>query len=257
MNAGASVVQHHHQMMLKIVTKGFFNELTQYGVNRAEIITIASHLLDHLLEAGPELRTGPSWRVPILIGEVQDHWKTERTLSIGDISISPLLPSAVPTVSSWLKDPLIRDSFVPRFPVLPGSLAAYFRYARRRYFGVFFEGELSGIIGAEKIDSVNRKLEMRKLVNPAMQRRGIGKNATFLFLYYVFEILQYSKIYIHSRDVNIRNINLNNKLGFELEGVFFEDACVDGKYVDLVRMSLRAQMWRDLYSTLPVSAAVV
>jgi hypothetical protein len=35
--------------MLKLVAKGFYNELTNYGVRKHEIIHVASHLLDNLL----------------------------------------------------------------------------------------------------------------------------------------------------------------------------------------------------------------
>jgi hypothetical protein len=52
---------------------------------------------------------------------------------------------------------------------------------------------------------------------------GIGKRATFGFLYYVFIIRNLNKVYIHSRDINMRNINLNGRFGFELEGVFLDD----------------------------------
>jgi hypothetical protein len=35
--------------MLKLVSKGFYNELTNYGVRKHEIVQVASHLLDNLL----------------------------------------------------------------------------------------------------------------------------------------------------------------------------------------------------------------
>src|SRR5438128_7602969 len=35
--------------MLKLVAKGFYNELINYGVGKAEIVRVASHLLDNLL----------------------------------------------------------------------------------------------------------------------------------------------------------------------------------------------------------------
>jgi hypothetical protein len=38
--------------MLKLVAKGFYNELINYGVGQAEVITVASHLLDNLLAKG-------------------------------------------------------------------------------------------------------------------------------------------------------------------------------------------------------------
>jgi hypothetical protein len=37
------------EQMLKLVAKGFYNELTNYGVRKDEIVWVASHLLDNLL----------------------------------------------------------------------------------------------------------------------------------------------------------------------------------------------------------------
>jgi hypothetical protein len=35
--------------MLKLVSKGFYNELINYGVRKEEVLRVASHLLDNLL----------------------------------------------------------------------------------------------------------------------------------------------------------------------------------------------------------------
>jgi RimJ/RimL family protein N-acetyltransferase len=78
-----------------------------------------------------------------------------------------------------------------------------------------------GIVGGEEIDLTAGKLEMKKLLGePGLQGKGIGKWATFGFLYHTFVIRKLNQVYIHSRDINMRNINLNSRFGFELEGVF-------------------------------------
>jgi RimJ/RimL family protein N-acetyltransferase len=62
-----------------------------------------------------------------------------------------------------------------------------------------------GFVGAENIDPIAGKLEMKKLGSePGLQGKGIGKRATFGFIYYVFMIRNLNKVYIHSRDINIR-----------------------------------------------------
>jgi len=49
-------VERPRDQMLKLVTKGFYNELINYGVQKEEILRVASHLLDNLLaqEKKPE-----------------------------------------------------------------------------------------------------------------------------------------------------------------------------------------------------------
>jgi RimJ/RimL family protein N-acetyltransferase len=90
---------------------------------------------------------------------------------------------------------------------------------------------------------------MRKLIgNPAMHGKGIGKRATFLFLYYVFVIRKFRKVCLHSFDINIRNLNLNGKFGFELEGVFLEEAMIENTWRDVIRMALSGPAWLELFS---------
>lgn len=244
------VVRQHHEQMLKLVAKGFYTELINYGVNKPEIMTVANHLLGNLLQQGGQPNKESEYYNRLFrIKDIQDEWGNQQRLTIHQVSLAPLDSSLTPALAVWLKDPRMRDSFIPPFPTAKKDLDDYFQQSNRRYFGIFYQHEPTGIIGAENIDRETGKLEMRKLVgNPTMHGKGIGKQATFLFLYYVFEILKLQKVYLHSTDINIRNLNLNNKFGFELEGVFFDDAVVQGKKVDIVRLGLRMSVWRELFS---------
>jgi diamine N-acetyltransferase len=116
-------------------------------------------------------------------------------------------------------------------------------------------GRLVGIIGCENLDRASGKTEMRKLVgDPELRGRGIGKRATFGFLYYAFMVLDLHKVYMHSRDINVRNINLNSGFGFELEGVFLEDVPTpDGRRADLIRMALLKPLWLAVFGASPAA----
>ncbi len=171
------------------------------------------------------------------------------TLSLGDIAISPLLESDFDQVVDWTNTTEARKYFYPHFPDTKTSLAPYFSAPDRDYFRVTFKDSFVGIIGAEQIDEASKKLEMRKLVGASTMRgKGIGKHATFLFLYYAYIVRDIQKVYLHSLDINLRNLNLNGKFGFYLEGVFFEDVLIDGEWHDLVRMALSKQIWIEIYS---------
>jgi RimJ/RimL family protein N-acetyltransferase len=90
---------------------------------------------------------------------------------------------------------------------------------------------------------------MKKLVGDGrFQGRGIGKTATFLFLYYAFVVKDYDKVFIHSGDANIRNIILNSKFGFELEGIFFSDVVMGTRKRDVIRMGLLKPRWLEIFS---------
>lgn len=246
---GAPVARHHHEQMLKLVAKGFYRELINYGVNKGEIITVAGHLLDNLMQKDLATKSDTAYYNQLFrIPDIRDEWAARQRLTLQDVCLRPVEPGVIPQVAAWLGDPGVRESFIPAFPDTAGELPRYFQDAGRQYFGVYYQEQPAGIIGAENLDPGTAKLEMRKLVGSAQRGKGVGKRATFLFLYHTFEVRRFNKVYLHSTDINIRNLNLNSKFGFELEGVFFEEALAQGQLRDVVRMGLRAQRWRQLFA---------
>jgi RimJ/RimL family protein N-acetyltransferase len=90
---------------------------------------------------------------------------------------------------------------------------------------------------------------MKKFVGEEQYRsKGIGKMATFLFLYYSFRILNFNKVYLHSLDTNINNINLNSKFGFELEGILYKEVFLHNAHRDVLRMGLLRDKWAAIFS---------
>jgi RimJ/RimL family protein N-acetyltransferase len=236
--------------MLKLVAKGFYNEMTKYGVQKDEIVRVTSHLLDNLMSTPTRPDSTISYYNELFtLDSVRDEWQAHRQLSVQQVTIRPLQPGFVPRVAEWLKSPTIRESFVPAFPSTEAALEKYFTNSAREYFEVYFEKQPVGIVGGENIDRDAGKLEMKKLVGETgLQGKGIGKRATFCFLYYAFMVLNLNKVYIHSRDINMSNLNLNSRFGFELEGVFFEDVKAGDQRQDVVRMALFKSLWVQIFS---------
>jgi diamine N-acetyltransferase len=245
-----TVPRQQRDQMLKLVAKGFYNEMTKYGVQKDEIVRVTSHLLDNLMAAPRQPDTNISYYNGIFtLASVQNEWPTRQQLSLQHVTIRPLQSELIPKVAGWLAVPAIRDSFVPAFPEKEAELQKYFTDSTREYFGVYFENHPVGVVGGENIDRDAGKLEMKKLVGEAgLQGKGIGKRATFCFLYYAFMVLNLNKVYIHSRDINMSNLNLNSRFGFELEGVFFEDVKDGDQRQDVVRMALFKSLWLQIFS---------
>jgi RimJ/RimL family protein N-acetyltransferase len=236
--------------MLKLVAKSFYNELTNYGVREQEIIHMASHLLDNLMAKEKKPAEGVQYYNGIFtLASVRDEWADCKQLAVQHVTLRQLQPLDVSKVSTWLKVPAVRVSFVREFPTKQSELRNYFADPTREYFGIHYDGQLVGIVGGENVDLTAGKLEMKKLVGESgLQGKGIGKRATFGFLYYAFMIRNLNKVYIHSPDINIRNIHLNSRFGFELEGVFLNDIIVGDKHQDVLRMALFKPLWLQIFS---------
>lgn len=90
-------------------------------------------------------------------------------------------------------------------------------------------------------DSTQRKAELRKLIgDPAFRGKGYAKEACELWLDYGLNALGLRKIYLNTLNTHLRNIRLNEELGFKIEGILRNEVFVDGQYHDVLRMGL----WR-------------
>jgi RimJ/RimL family protein N-acetyltransferase len=96
-----------------------------------------------------------------------------------------------------------------------------------------------GILGFLNVDRQQNKAELRKLIgDPGERGMGYGKKATKLWLSYGIYGLNLRKIYLYTFDTNLRNIRINEELGFKLEGIFRAENIVDNTPKDIIRMGM-------------------
>src|SRR6267378_5091986 len=111
------IVKQRRDQMLKLVAKGFYNELTNYGVRKDEILRVASHMLDNLMTQDKKPGAGVEYYNKIFtLDTVKDEWKDRRQLIIQHVTLRLLQPPAITKIAEWLRTPAIRESFVPAFP---------------------------------------------------------------------------------------------------------------------------------------------
>jgi RimJ/RimL family protein N-acetyltransferase len=245
----STAIHLRHEQMLRLVAKSFYKELSNYGATKNDVVAVAGHLLDNVMQKNSINRDTSFYNLQFTTKDIQDEWASAERLTIGQVSIEPIDNRLVPQIAAWLRSPDIRDSFCPRFPDTEEELSLYFRAPNKVYFSIQYQQNPVGLIGGEQLDLESAKLEMRKFIgDPRMQGKGFGKQATFLFLYYAFVIRNFKKVYLHTLDINVRNLNLNSKFGFELEGVFFEDVLIQNVWRDILRMALSASTWLDIFS---------
>ena len=96
-----------------------------------------------------------------------------------------------------------------------------------------------GSVAFLNYNSLQRKAELRKLIgNPKYRGMGLAKEATQMWIKYGTINLGLKKIYLNTLNTNIRNIKLNEELGFKVEGILRNEVFFDGKYHDVLRMGL-------------------
>jgi RimJ/RimL family protein N-acetyltransferase len=237
------------QQMLKLVTKSFFNELLKFGVEKNDLVTVSVYLLDHVTDQDDHFSTSEEYYNELFtLHEVRGE-REGNALYYQNVSIRPVGNEHLDQLSDWLNEDEVRNTYIGFFPKNKDRLNDYLMSNQsRHYFSICQDNNFVGIIGAENVDRENLKLEMKKFVRSAYSGMGIGKKATFLFLYYVFQLLNFNKVYIYTLDTNLRNINLNAKFGFELTGIHFQDVRIDGNFYDVLKMSLIRSRWEKIFA---------
>jgi RimJ/RimL family protein N-acetyltransferase len=104
------------------------------------------------------------------------------------------------------------------------------------------DGNPVGSVSFLDVDPIQRKAELRKIIgDPDQRRKGLAKEASILWIRYGIEGLGLRKIYLNTLNTDLRNIKLNEELGFTVEGVLRNEVLIDGTYHDVLRMGL----WQD------------
>lgn len=95
-----------------------------------------------------------------------------------------------------------------------------------------YNNEFVGLIGLLNIDSKNKKAEFYICIDHNYSGRGIGYQASAMFLDYVFQKFELNKIYLYTEEDNIPAQKLFEKLGFVKEGLFKNDLYYNNRYIN-------------------------
>ena len=96
-----------------------------------------------------------------------------------------------------------------------------------------------GLMAFLNLDKEFHKAELRKLIgDPGFRGKGLGKEATINWIAYGRDGLGLKKVYLRTVETNIRNIKLNEELGFKVEGILRNEVKLNDTYYDVLRMGL-------------------
>jgi RimJ/RimL family protein N-acetyltransferase len=102
--------------------------------------------------------------------------------------------------------------------------------------------EIVGVVSLSAIDFLNRKAEFGIMIGVKEARsQGYGSEACALMLRHGFEKLGLHKIYLGVHAEHAAAIRSYEKAGFRRDGVLREDAFINGKFADMVIMSVLAR----------------
>src|SRR5947209_1299048 len=176
--------------------------------------------------------------------------EARRVLRGERVLLRPLASTDLRRCVKWFSDPQIIRFLGRDAPVTLAEEERWFRdYERRtdeQIFAIEVEGQHVGNLGLHKIDRVHRKAEVGIVIGePSFWSHGYGTEAMRVVLRYGFDVLGLNKISLDVLEYNTRALRTYERLGFQREGVHREDIYKDGRFVNVIRMSILARELRE------------
>ena len=99
--------------------------------------------------------------------------------------------------------------------------------------------ELIGLIYILNIDYINRNAELSIWIGNSIDRRkGYGEFGCKAALDHAFNNINLNKIYLKVLETNGAAVSLYKKLGFKIDGISRESLFKNGKYLNVIEMSI-------------------
>ncbi len=224
------------------LARGLFEEASKYGLQQQEIIRFVNTLLQLSMQARAlESKQEDSSARPSVLPLRQAPINSALPLTSEKISIRACDPSKDRLLlKDWLQDPEGQQFLRYRLTANTISLPELFD-STRHLLGIITLPDLKpiGCVAFLDYDRTQQKAELRKLIGaPEMRNKGYAKQATRLWINYGLKGLNLRKIYLNTVSNNIRNIRINEELGFSVEGILRNEVFLNGKHHDVIRMGL-------------------
>lgn len=247
----------HKQMVRKslfrTISRSLIRQLCEDGFELVEAVDFVNEMLGEVIELGLENSSKPAKPMA-----KQDEKVEVRSCASGDAEalagegkvdiderayIRRLERNDCATLRTWLGDPAIAASLAKQR--LERLLASEQDWDSQRRFTDLFvmcrkgDDEVVGMLGFTEIDRQSGHAEFSKMIgDPSERGKGHAGRATRTVIDYGFDVLGLNRIYLHTLDGNIKNIRLNQSLGFQFEGLLQQAVRIDDKLRDVAVMAL-------------------
>jgi len=224
---------------IEAVARSLYKETCHYGFRQIDYLRFASQLLDMAMRNGDKHEQ--LTREPIVYHSPES---LRMPLEGEDIRIREFeAPKDRALFSKWVEDRNGRYFLLSSITAKTLNIDEVIE-SEQNILGMITLADATpiGMMAFLDYDRCQHKAELRKLIGEVQYRgRGFAKKATYLWIRYGISNLGLKKIYLNTLDTNFRNIRLNEELGFKVEGILRNENYFDGKYHDILRMSLLSE----------------
>lgn len=224
-----------HDSMISSLAKNFVQSAKEYGFQLIDFVKFANYVFDYGLK-------GCKRKISAGMDGCIEKQNTGK-LPSGKLFLRELTQEDGQHIAKWLEDEEIAKHYLMVESIVPSSFVrSLFQQQDNsrldRMICLSSERPI-GLISYVNIDAVGRSAEMRKMIGErALWGQGLGTEATRLWLHVGFLQLNLHRTYVRTLDVSARNIAVNEKVGFQLEGIQRDQIRWKEKYYDLLWMGI-------------------
>jgi diamine N-acetyltransferase len=231
-------------LTIETLSRSFYKESVNYGFTQMDYVRFVNRLLDLSMQDGE--RPAPTSDETVTTSDSAEAPAAAIALPLSGPRIRVRAfaePDDATLLEQWISEPDGRYFLLSRTTSREVGLADLL-HSDGSVLGMITlpDDRPIGCVAFLDLDREQRKAELRKLVgDPSERGKGYGKEASALWIRYGLTALGLKKIYLNTLETNIRNVHLNEELGFRVEGILRNEVFIDGEYRDVLRMGL----WRE------------
>ncbi len=158
------------------------------------------------------------------------------------IELVPFEPEHLVKFISWKNHLEVIQGFGFTFPLTSSQVKDHYERVRKDenllQLAVVENGgeheECCGLVKFYNIDRVHQKAEIRIIIAPGCQNKGIGTKAIEKACDLAFGRMNLHRMYAYVLDFNTASQKMFEKCGFKKEGILKEDKFSGGKFVDVI-----------------------
>jgi UDP-4-amino-4,6-dideoxy-N-acetyl-beta-L-altrosamine N-acetyltransferase len=164
------------------------------------------------------------------------------------ISLRDVAPGDQEAIRVWRNHPEVRKHMYTDHEISPDEHRAWFLRILRdpacKYWIIVCDGEDVGLLYLYDIDTTNRRCYWGfYTADPGVRGKGVGSFAEFSVLRFVFDHLQLQKLCGEVLASNQTVLNMHKKFGFVQEGLLRRHVLKDGRFADVVCISILREEW--------------
>ena len=217
------------------LARSISREAANYGFGQLDMVKLVNELMDYCTSEDAVAEPSGDEKVDYSWSDSMDGLPIESE----DLRIRAFEPDTdVALLEKWLPDKYGRYFVLSSSRAQSMSIEELVR-GERNHIAIITtpDGQPIGALAFLDHDVEQRRAELRKLIGePEFRGKGIAEEATRLWIGYGLSVLDLEKIYVSTLQTHIGNIHLNEKVGFQVEGLLRDEVLIDGARHDVLRM---------------------